>query len=528
MKNIDFSKLSKEDRDNIIKEFSPKILKDARNEVMIDFARQLQSSIANNEIIAQKKNMFSEKFDKVTVSKYLDNPQKYENKLRELSVILYTMSPQYQGICNYLSAIAKFIPIASPNMNKYSSSKGEIDGEKLLKDYNKIINNIDNMNIQHEFQKILSVCTREDIFYGYEYETNDSYYIQQLDSEYCKISSIEDGCFNFAFDFGYFDKYKKIKGLNEDLILNYPSEFQTKYNIYLSDKTNFKWQELDSAKTICIKFLEDLPFIFPPFASLFSDVVDLSDYKALSKTKTEVDNYKFIGLKLPLLSKGTSADDFAVDPETALSFYNMILSSLPSGIGAFISATDFEPINFSTNTSNDKNEVNNAENNLFSASGITPINFGKGATNAGTVKLSNFVDQSKLFKVYAQFERWLNRKYKKMYNNKFTIKLLRVSEWNLQDERDNALKQAQYGVPNKLILSALNGISQQQEQGLSYLETNILKIHDKWIPLQSSHTQSGDGKGNSGDNEIGRPLSDDTDLNETGEQTRSDDSNSNK
>lgn len=521
---MDFSKLSKEDKQDIIKEFTPQILKSARNEVMIDFARQLQSSVSNNEIIAQKKNMFSEKFNKETISKYLDNPQKYANKLRELSIILYTMSPQYQSICNYLSSIARFIPIASPNMNKYSSLKGDVDNDRLLKDYNKITNAIDTMNIQHEFQKILSVCTREDIFYGYEYETNDSYYIRPLDSDYCKISSIEDGCFNFAFDFSYFDANKKIKGLDGDLITTYPDEFQTKYNIFKTMGYEYKWQELDSSKTICIKFLEDLPFTFPPFASLFSDIVDLSDYKALSKNKSEIDNYKFIGLKLPLLSKGTNADDFAVDPETALSFYNMILSSLPRGIGAFISATDFEPINFGSNATADKDEVNKAENNLYSSSGITPINFGKSATNSGTVKLSNIVDQSKLFKVYSQFERWINRKFKKIYNGKFTIKLLKVSDWNIQDERDNALKQAQYGVPNKLILSALNGISQQQEQGLSYLETQILKIHDKWTPLQSSHTQSGD----SSTSDSGRPLTEDTNLDETGEQTRENDSNANR
>ena len=54
------------------------------------------------------------------------------------------------------------------------------------------------MNLQHEFIKITTTILREDIFYGYEYSTKDSYFIQKLNPDYCQISSIEDGCFNFC------------------------------------------------------------------------------------------------------------------------------------------------------------------------------------------------------------------------------------------------------------------------------------------------------------------------------------------
>ena len=61
------------------------------------------------------------------------------------------------------------------------------------------------MNIRHEFTRALTVAFRDDVYYGYAWETNDSYTFQQLDQDYCKISSIEDGVYNFAFNFSYFD-----------------------------------------------------------------------------------------------------------------------------------------------------------------------------------------------------------------------------------------------------------------------------------------------------------------------------------
>lgn len=44
----------------------------------------------------------------------------------------------------------------------------------------------------------------------------DSYFIQKLNPDYCQISSIEGGCFNFAFDFNYFKTYpEKLKQYGE-------------------------------------------------------------------------------------------------------------------------------------------------------------------------------------------------------------------------------------------------------------------------------------------------------------------------
>lgn len=499
-----------------------KIKDEINTKLFLEFAQKLNSSVANTLVTAQKKKPFSDKFTQENVQKYLENPIEHEAKLRNLSTVLTTLSPQYQQVVNYLPSISKFVPIVVPNVDKFSSATGDIsDKKKLKKEYFKVISNLEKLNISHEFQRILGINVREDVFYGYVHETNDSFYIQQLDSDYCRISSITDGVFNFQFDFAYFDKNKNIKGVGEELIKTYPSEFQSCYNKYLKDKTNMKWQELSEENTICIKMLEELPFVFPPFSSLFNDLSDLATYKELTKTKTQVDNYKFIGMQIPLNKNSGKVDDFLVDTNTAIQFYSMLLDNLPEGIGAFLSVTDFKDINFGSGVVSDKDNVNRAEDNVFTSSGISPVNFGKGATTSTGLKSSNLVDSARIFKIYRQFERWLNRKFKREYNGKFTIKLLDVTVFNLDETITQLLKLAQYGVPVKLQLSALCGVTQGVERGLTFLEDDVLNLSKEWKPLASSHTTSGSDLSNEG----GRKKVDDSKISDEGEATRDNDDN---
>lgn len=494
-----------------------------QNKIM-QFARQIESMISTNMVASQKKQLFSKKFNAENVKMYLENPAKYEQQLRELSTTLITISPQYSQICSYLSSICKFLPVITPNINKFTNL------DKLKNEYLKCCDYVDNMKISHEFQKIMEVITREDIYYGYCIDNGkDDFYIMQLDSDYCKISSVTQGCFNLIFDMSYFDKTKNMKNVTDngeasDLINFYPDEFKILYAKYKKD-ARLRWAELSDDSTIVIKFSEMLPFIFPRYANLFDDIYDLSVYKQLGKAKTESDNYKFIAMEMES-NKDGKTDSFTTSIETVMQFYNMLNMNLPEGVSAFISPVGVKDISFSNTTASDKSAIDTALNNTYISSGISAVNFGKGTTNAGTVKMSNIIDESLLFKIYRQFERWLSRRIGRIYKNKFSIKLLDVTTLSIGDEIDRQLKLAQYGIPNKLVLCTLAGISQNQERGMSAIE-EALGLHDgsTWIPLSSSHTMSS----SESTEESGRPSVADEDVeSENTVASKNNDSNGNK
>ena len=268
-----------------------------------------------------------------------------------------------------------------------------------------------------------------------------------------------------------------------------------------------------------MKFLEDVPYVFPPYANLFNDLSDLVDYKALKKTSSEISNYKLIGLKIPLLD-GEEPDNFAVDVNTALTFYNKMLEGLPEGVGAFVTPLDFDDINFESSNTSEFNNVTDAEDNLFTSAGLSSIIFGKGAENSGTLKYSTVYDEAVLFRFYRQAERWLNRKFKRLYNNRFSIRLLDITYYNDTEFKEDLLKQAQYGLPVKLLLSSACDISPLEERGMSILENEVLNLTDEWKPLMSSHTQTDDGS-----DDDGRPAERDENVGEAGQVTRDNDSN---
>ena len=78
--SIKLEDLSKEERD--------KLKKEAYGDQLRMFVKKLESSIAENEIVRQKKKLFSTQFNSSTVQQYLEDPQKNEKELRLLSKTL--------------------------------------------------------------------------------------------------------------------------------------------------------------------------------------------------------------------------------------------------------------------------------------------------------------------------------------------------------------------------------------------------------------------------------------------------------
>jgi hypothetical protein len=347
------------------------------------------------------------------------------------------------------------------------------------------------MNIQHEFRKVMTVVFREDIFYGYEHETKDSYFIQPLNADYCKISSIEDGCYNFAFDFSYFT------GSNESKVDMFPSEFKKKYNIYKKDR-NKQWQELDPNKTICIKMNEDVDFPLIPFMGVFESLYDIEDFKALEKAKSEIGNYKMLALRIPLDDEG----NFKLDGEVAKEYYRLAASVLPANIGLILTPMEITDHSFEKDKV-DSDEVAKAERDYWSGAGVSQLLFNSEKSSSATIGNSIKSDEDIVFRVIRSLERWLNRKIKYMkYTHQFRVKLLDVTKYNQQEVFENLLKAAQYGAPTKTAMIASLGYSPLDVINMSILENDILDYKDAFIPLSSSHTMTSEDISNSnGSNE---------------------------
>ena len=481
---------------------------------VVEFAKQMQQVMIES-MSTKNKIKFYKKYSPEQVDKYLLDPAQYEKELREISRYLAVSSPQYWRLINYFPSIAVLSPILVP----FDYEKLTKNEKKSLSTFNSCSKQLDNMNIQHEFLKVLQTVYREDIFYGYEIETDNSYYIKALNPQYCRTKGTYDGCFTYEFDFSYFDAFKTEDELAQYTLID--SEFLTKYKLYKEKgSTNYRWQELNLDKEICIKYQDTFDFCCPPFISVFNDLYDISDFKDMNKAKVEMDNTKYIGFDMETRKDSDRPDDFILDTETMKTYFAFIQSCLQGKVGTFMSPMPFKEISF-PNQKSDVDNVANAVKTFWGATGVADVLVGENK-NAGTLKYSIKTDEALLFNVYKQIARFLSRKFKQVSNGLFMVAIPDLTIINIEDEFNKNLKASQYGYQGaRTMVEATMKLSQNQAQGLGFMENILLKKQENMFAVTSSYTMTGDGSGAPSE-------TDDTKVSDSSEQTRSSSANENR
>jgi hypothetical protein len=442
---------------------------------------------------------FLSKFSAEQVSRFLENPVQYEKQLRQLSNYLYNISGNYKNIIQYFALLPKYAYTVEPYV-----IPDKIDKEKYKKAYFKNLKEIEKMNLRHELIKAMKIAFKEDVFYGYTIESKDSFFIMNLNADDCVISSIEEGVYNFAFDFSYFDR-------NKDALESFPEEFRQKHLIYQANRAN-KFIELDSTRTICLKVNEELTYPLIPFSSIFESVFDHDDYKKIKKQKTKMDNFLLLTQKIPQGDKN-EIDQFTINLELAGEFHDLLSSSVPDGISVALSPMDIQPIRMEKSRS-DADTIAQAQRDVFSAAGVPQDLFNSEKNSAAGINKAITVAENISFGMLRQIERWVNRRLERMSGQyKFHIKFLDITSFNEQAKQDQLHRAATSSLPMITEYAASLGMSPLDLYNKAVLENDVLGLHDMLRPLASSYTQSN----NDG---AGRDKKDDADVSEATEKWR--------
>ena len=408
----------------------------------------------------------------------------------DLSLDLFVSVPQYQSLVRYFSDMACICPYIIPV--KITSKK------KLQKEYSDCCYLLEKMNIETEFRKIITNVIRDGVFFGYEIETEDSYTIKHLNPRYCRVVGTNDGAWCFEFDFSFFTSKRK-RGTNKLLLESYPEEFKKLYKLYLQDRVNNRWQQLNVDKQVCIRYFPELnsPYMdFPPYCNLFEDIINMIDFKAMNKLKTQMDSYKFLALVMETSNTEDGMNKFKVDPDLVSDYYNFLAEECGDAITPFISPVPVQEIQF-TSSNKEIDQVANSLKAFWNASGVSDTQFGTGIKSGTGLSYSVQVDENRLSNIFNQIETFLSRKMKRQdTKNIFKVKVPQVTKFNRDATVDRLLNTAQYGISSKNELLAVLGYSPSEVEGLLMLENEIMDLVNRLVPLQSSHTQSGNEESN--------------------------------
>lgn len=447
------------------------------------------------------------------INTYLQNPYRYQTNLRDAVTYIYGASSHFRRLIQYFVGLSDLSYVVSPQ--KIDTSK--VNAKSIKRNYRNVLNTMLGFNVKTQFEKILTVCLREDVYYGTMHVTNENVTIQQLPPNYCAISSIEGNVLNVSFNFSYFDS-------NSELLEFYPKEFTTKYNQYLKNRT-IKWIELDSPTSFAIKCNKDiLEYAMPPFAGVLREIYDIEDYKQLRAARTALENYAMLVMTIEMNDEG----EWTIDLDKAKDFWRNLDNVLPDEVGSVLTPMKIDKISFEKANTADTDTVAEAEQNLFSAAGVSSLLFNNDKASANALTLSIKADQAITYSIVKSLEDMVNRFIQSQgYGKYFKVTFLDCSPFNRKELGDMYLKACQYGLPFISYYASSQGMMQDEMDCMCFLENEVLELPKRFVPLQSSSTRSSKNPSSGSESkgatdEGGAPEKSTEELSESGEQNRED------
>ena len=453
------------------------------------------------------------KITKENLRTYLENPSSNETNLRNVSRYLATRCQVYYRLIKYN---ANMFDLNCRSVIPPFSIAEDNDVETIKKSYHETLLLLNKMGLGYEFLKAYIICFTEDVFYGVSYfdensEGTSSLFFLPLPPEYCKIQGVwEDGTFAYSFDMTYFLR-------NQDLLEFWGEPFDSLYREYQS--SNVKWQTIPQEVSVCLKFrADDWETVIPPFAGLLSSFLGLLEEEDVQAIASEEQIYKLLVLTLPLFKNSDIPDDFSIDPQTAVDYFNKLRDSLPSFVDAILSPMDVIPISFNKDVADDTTRVQEAtETVLNSSGGAQVLNTTKLKTSAAFEAMIKADTEFAISTLLPQTQRWVNSFIAQYVDNPSKVNFFEVSVYTKEALRKELLENAQNGLPTKLAINAMSGFSELDTLALNFLEENVLGLTEKLVPLNTSYTQSS--------KEGGGQEKDVTDLTDEGARTRDEDLN---
>lgn len=444
-------------------------------------------------------------YSKESVISYLQNITSNENNLRNLSRYLFYRSQVYFRLIMYNATM--FDLNARTVIPSYDPTK-ENNPKKILKSYYETLQWLERMNHQHEFLSVLINNFIEDVFYGCCWIDETGTFILPLPPDQCKINGrYFTGDFSFEVNMSYYKKYEYlIDFLGEPL--------SSMYKAYNGVSAN-QWQKMPDEYALCTKYrLESWETICPPYSGLFIDLIGLLNLADIQAVADEQQIYKMITAEIPRLDGTNIPDDWAVDLQTALDYYRRLEASLPDYVGSVITPIPLDVLSFDDDQSTDTTKIQKATKEVLNTSGGAQILNSSTISGAEAFRSATRADtELAISSLLGQIQGWTNRMLSYLVTNPAKVKFFEVSAYTKDAFKESLQKDLNYGFVSSLAINSLNGFSELDTLALNYLENDILNLNERFVPLKTASTQSGDDT-------TGAPEKSDTQISDEGSKTK--------
>ena len=460
-------------------------------------------------------------------------------ELRRISNLFYNVSGMYQRTCDYFAYLYRYDWYVVPEI--YDSS---IKEEKVLKDFSKTLNYLDNSYLKKLFGEISNEVIKNGCYYGYIVDNADGLVLQQLPVDYCRSRYFVGTNPAVEFNMRFFDTIPNV-AYRMKVLKMFPEEFSKGYLLYKQGKlvdtesstnafgsiSNSGWYLLDPNNTVKFNFKNsDVPI----FVSSIPTMLDLDAAQDLDRRKQMQKLLKIIVQKLPMDKNG----DLIFDIDEARDIHNNAVEMLQRAIGVDVltTFTDVDSIDLSDkNTTASQDDLEKVERTVYNSLGISRNLF----NTDGNLSLEKSIlnDESTVRNLLLQYNMFMDRVIKKMNSNakkyNFKIYFLETTQYNYQALSKLYKEHTQLGYSKMLPQIAL-GHSQSFILNTAHFENEVLHLNEIMIPpLMSSTMSSEDVLGKKDSNNSGNSQNKGTNKNlaetkQAGRPEKADDQKSEK
>lgn len=418
---------------------------------------------------------------------------------RKLSRDFFERNGFYKRIILYYASLLTYQGILVPE----PKGKNQLSNSTLTKRYNDSMEFLSHIPWEEWFTRIATNCLVDGSYYGILIGlSKDGAGLMDLPWGYCR-SLLRDTAGHDIIEFNvqFFDTIE-CQELRDKVLESYPKEVRKKYRQYKA-KGGDPWIVLDSAIAVCFSFTDSGTPLFLtviPATIQYDDAVDTERERELEEVR------KIIVQKIPHLQDGT----LLFEPVEAEELHQGAVNALQGNknISVLTTYADVEAIISKTSSDNVNNSLEKMLQNVYSEAGASAQIFSATGTQAIMTSIKN--DMALMMILGRQFARFVTDVVNELFaNNTISFKyvMIALSIYTQDEFIDNTLKMAQSGY-SFLIPALASGLQQRDFLNVKDLENDVLKLHEKLIPLSISSTQSA----NAG--EPGRPekkLEDKTD-----------------
>lgn len=438
--------------------------------------------------------------------------QENDSKLRDASHYFYNISGEYRSLITYYANILTFDNLIIPS----AKNKSNLSKDKFRDDFQKILDYCDNSYIPEASAFISAVIMMDGIFYGYERINGETITLQQLPPSYCRSKYKINDNYAVEFNLKFFDQYRDTEQ-KINLFKLFPDEF---FGLYMDYKNgeSIEWVQLNPEFARCHKISDKQ---IPPLSPVFTELINLKEYKDIDKSKNEMDLYRLIVQKIP--TDKDTGEPLLTLPEAQELHKNAKKMITQEGLDVLTTPLPVEAINLQEKGQTLRDNLERATNSVYNTSTTSRLLFNSGS-DGGSIGLTHSikVDEVLMKPLLGQFKKWYEKKFKYLLGNtknyRFEIMFPLITIFNRKEMFALYKEAATLGYSKLLPLTAL-GIKQSTFMNLLDFENDYLKLHEKMIPLQTSYTQNG---------EDGSPEKEIEDLTDKGLKTRTTEANKNR